>query len=100
VIDAVSTGRHPVGSVLEFAPEDLGPVVAPSPHYSGLPEILALARQLEVSFPEEIKIFAVETADMTTIGGSLSQPVAAAITPLTERVMTQIRQWRKQEPHA
>lgn len=100
VIDAVRTGRHPVGSILEFTPDDFGHVLAPSPHYSGLPEILALARQLEVEFPTEIKILAVETADTTTIGGSLSEPVAAAIAPLTERVVTQVRQWRKQEPHA
>jgi len=100
VIDAVRTGRHPVGSLLEFTPDDLGHVLAPSPHYSGLPEILALARQLEVEFPEEIKIYAVETADVTTIGGSLSEPVAAAIGPLTERVVTQVRQWQKQGSHA
>jgi len=100
VIDSVRTGRHPVGSLVEFSPDDLGDVLAPSPHYSGLPEILALARQLEVEFPEEIKIYAVETADVTTIGGSLSEPVAAAIAPLTERVVTQVRQWRKQESHA
>jgi hydrogenase maturation protease len=100
VIDSVRTGRHPVGSLVEFSPDDLSGVLAPSPHYSGLPEILALARQLDVEFPEEIKIFAVETADVTTIGGSLSEPVAAAIPPLAERVITQVRQWRKQEPHA
>jgi hydrogenase maturation protease len=100
VLDAIRTGRHPVGAILEFAPDDLGQVTAPSPHYSGLPEILALAQQLEVEFPQEIKILAVETADTTTIGGSLSELVAAAITPLVERVTSQVRLWRKQESHA
>jgi len=100
VVDAIHTGRHPVGSLLEFAPADLGPVVAPSPHYAGLPEILALARQLDLTFPDEIRIFAVETADMTTIGGSVSEPVAAAMTPLTERVTAQVRDWQRQASHA
>lgn len=100
VLDAICTGRHPVGSILEFSPEDLGEVIAPSPHYSGLPEILALARQLEVEFPKEIKILAVETADTTTLGGPLSDLVAAAITPLVEQVTSQVQLWRKQEPHA
>ncbi len=100
VMDAVRTGRYPAGTLLEFVPAALGAVVGPSPHYSGLPEIIALARQLEIEFPEEIKVFALETADMSTVGGSLSERVAAAITPMTDRVMKQVQAWRNQEPRA
>jgi hydrogenase maturation protease len=100
VIDAVCTGRDPAGFIREFDSASLGPVLAPSPHYSGLPEILALARQLEVEFPREIRIFAVETGDMTTIGGTLSKPVAAALAPLTGRVVALVREWQREKLHA
>lgn len=100
VIDAIHTGQRPPGTIREFDSTDLGPVLSPSPHYSGLPEILALARQLEVDFPSEIKIFAVEAADMTTIGGQISASVADVIPQLVDRIVLQIRDWQRQKTHA
>ena len=56
IIDAIKTGKNPPGSIMELQPEDLSEVAAPSPHYAGLPEMLALAKQLSLEFPGEIKI--------------------------------------------
>ena len=38
VVDAVQTGLHPPGTVIEMDMADLRAVPGPSPHYSGLPE--------------------------------------------------------------
>lgn len=43
LIDSVVTGRYPPGTVIEFSPEDFRKVVAPSPHYAGLPEVMEMA---------------------------------------------------------
>ena len=60
LLDAILTGSHCPGTILEFKPEDFQRTVAPSPHYAGLPEVLELAAQLQIPFPKDIQILAIE----------------------------------------
>jgi len=93
VLDAIQSGRASPGTISEIDPRELGAVTAPSPHFAGLPELLVLARELDLEFPETIAIFAVETADQRTIGGSLSAPVRQALPELVSRVGELARAW-------
>jgi hydrogenase maturation protease len=93
VIDAILTGGLPPGTILELAPSDLRAVRAPSPHYTGLPEMLAMARELRLVFPTEILILAVEVVDLTTIGGPLSGAVEAALPTIIDRVVQVVDRW-------
>lgn len=93
IIDAVQTGRAPPGTIYELSPNDLGTVLAPSPHYAGLPELIATAQRLHLDFPKEIKIFAMEVEDPYTIGGTLSPGVAQALRDLVQRVEEQVAHW-------
>lgn len=93
IIDAVKTGRTPPGTIFELSPTDLGAVTAPSPHYAGLPELIATAHALKLDFPKEIKIFAIEVADPHTIGSRLSPAVAHALEELVQRVERQTNHW-------
>lgn len=93
VVDAIHTGRQPAGSIYELVPSDLGEVYAPSPHYTGLPEMMALAKQLELQFPEDIKIFAMEIADPYTIGGALTDSVRGAMEGLILKIKKQLFDW-------
>ncbi len=93
LIDAVKTGRTPPGTISELSPADLGAVAAPSPHYAGLPELIATAQALNLNFPKEIKIFAIEVEDPYTIGRGLSPTVAQALGKLIPLVERQIAQW-------
>ena len=93
ILDAIRTARHPPGSILELDPGALGPVLAPSPHYSGLPELLVLAKELELQFPREIKIFALEVVDPYTVGGEMSEAARQAVPALVRRVEEQLEQW-------
>lgn len=93
LIDAVQTGRAPPGTIWEWPAEELGRTRAPSPHFAGLPEVLTLARALQLPFPEEIQIYAVEVADPMTIGGEVTPPVRQAIPELARRVREQVRKW-------
>jgi hydrogenase maturation protease len=96
IIDAVQTGARPAGSIEELTPADLGSVIAPSPHYAGLPEVLALARQLRLHFPTEIRIFAIEARDLYTIGGALCEPVEKALPELLRRIRALVGCWKKE----
>jgi hydrogenase maturation protease len=100
VVDAVKTGRGAPGTIYELNPEDLGPVFAPSPHYAGLPELLATAAQLGLDFPGEIKIFAMEVDDPYTIGGGLTEPVKEVLGELADKIKLQISDWEKVTPDA
>jgi hydrogenase maturation protease len=93
VIDAVCTGAHPPGAVLEMNPADLETVESPSPHYTGLPEMLTLARQLKLDFPSEVKIIAMEVVDPYTVGFDLSEPVRKALPELIRKVRMQVKAW-------
>jgi hydrogenase maturation protease len=87
IVDAASTGRHPVGTVYEIAPAALAPVQAPSPHFTGLPEMLDIARRLDLHFPTHLRIVVVEVQDPYTIGGVMTPAVRAALPALCDRVV-------------
>jgi hydrogenase maturation protease len=93
IVDAIQTGKHQPGEIIQLSPRDLDKVIAPSPHYSGLPEILALAKELNLSFPAEIIIYAMEVIDPHTIGGPLSQPVGARLGALVKTIKSQLGKW-------
>ena len=86
LIDAILTGEHPAGTVFEIDSDSLRPVAAPSPHFTGVPELIVLAKQLDVPFPGDIRIIAVEVADLSTLGGSMTDAVEGALGELCERV--------------
>jgi len=90
LVDGIHTGRRPPGSIIELTPDDLRSVVAPSPHYAGLPELLAVARNLGLPFPPDVRILAVETQDPWTIGGTLSAPVRGAVEEVVARVLASL----------
>lgn len=93
IIDAVKTGSSPPGSIHEWRAEDLDRVLAPSPHFAGLPEMMALARELELEYPSEFRIIAMETLDPYTIGGPMSQPVRDALPSFIEYVVQRVNAW-------
>lgn len=96
VIDAVQTGNVEPGTILELTAADLSRVISPSPHYAGIPEMLALAQLLEMKFPQDIRIYAIEVQDAYTVGGGVSRPVRAALDELTERICRTVADWEVQ----
>ncbi len=90
IVDAIHTGKHEPGSVIEIDQSELKAVIAPSPHYAGLPEMLEIAKLLGVDFPKDIKIFAIEAADPYTIGGKIDDRVRDGIDKAVERVKAEL----------
>ncbi len=96
LLDAVVTGRCPPGTVLEFSPQDFRRVVAPSPHYAGLPEALDLAGRLGIPFPKEVRILALEVENPWAFREGLSPPVQKALPAFVERAGQTLRGWKGQ----
>ena len=96
IIDAIYTSRFKPGTIIELDPKDLSAIPNPSPHYTGLPEMIKIADQLNLEFPKEIKILTIEIADSHTIGGKLSEPVAGAMDKLVSRVKEYLQYWKKE----
>ena len=93
LLDAIQTGQRPPGTVIEIKASELDPVIAPSPHFAGLPEMLAIAHQLQLEFPKEFRIFAIEVVDPHTIGGPMTPAVRDAIPTLCDRVHEALAAW-------
>jgi hydrogenase maturation protease len=92
IIDAVCSGQRPAGTVFELDPAELAPVPVPSPHFAGLPEMLELARRLELRFPEKFRIVAVEVRDPLTIGGVMTPEVRQALPEICETVSRLVKE--------
>lgn len=96
VIDAIITGRFSPGSIIELNPQDLESVPGPSPHFTGLPELIEIARELELDFPEEIRVIAVEVEPPRTLGEKLSDSVRNALPEVKSRVRRLLRRWEEE----
>jgi hydrogenase maturation protease len=95
IVDAIRTNRQKPGTISELLPSDIGEVYAPSPHYSGLPELLAIAKQLDLDFPTEIKIFALEVEDPYTLGEGLTKLVEQSLASLIAKIKRQLEIWER-----
>lgn len=91
LLDAIVTGKHPPGTILEFGPGDFKQPVAPSTHFAGLPEIIKLARQMEMKFPETLRVLAMEIAIPDEFGQKLSTEVERTLPAFTDRARKILR---------
>ncbi|OPZ86589.1 MAG: hydrogenase 2 maturation endopeptidase [bacterium ADurb.Bin429] len=97
IVDAEGTGQRPPGSITEIDPAALDALIAPSPHYAGLPEMFAIAEQLGLDFPKEIRILAIEAENLSEIGGPVSEAVRVALPEAAARVTEMARGWASQD---
>lgn len=86
IADAIHTGTAPAGTIHTFTPDDFQRVTAHSPHYVGLPELFAIAQRLDLPFPADVRIVAMEIEDPWTLGESLSPQAAEALPRLISRL--------------
>lgn len=93
IVDAEGTGSRPPGAITEIDPAALDALIAPSPHYAGLPEMFAIAAQLHLDFPKEIRIIAIEAENLSEIGGPVSAAVQAALPQAVARVRAIVAEW-------
>jgi len=97
LLDTVSTGRHPAGSLVEYSPEELGTVLAPSPHYAGIPEVLQMAERFGFAFPKVILILAIEIDPPCEFREGLTPAIDRALSSLVARARYLLDRWVLQE---
>ncbi len=93
LLDAIFTGKHPPGRVMELHHGDFKRVMAPSPHYAGIPEVLDLAERLEIPFPKELRILAIEVEKADEIQEGLSATVEQALPEFIDKARDILRDW-------
>jgi hydrogenase maturation protease len=93
ILDSIVTGKNDPGAILEFTSADFERIVASSPHYVGLPEVVQMARCLDIPFPDTIHILAVEIEDALTIREGLSENAMNALPNMIRRANEILSDW-------
>ena len=93
LLDAILTGKHPPGTILEFSDADFKKDDAPSPHYAGLPTVIQLAESLGIHFPSPFRVVAVEVENPYEVLEGLSNSAKAALPAVIERAGGLVHAW-------
>jgi len=93
IIDAARTGSVPPGTIREFTPSDFSPEESVSPHYAGLPEVLAVGRKLDISLPGEIRILGMEIDEVDRLHEGLGPVAAGALPEFLRRSSSILDSW-------
>ena len=94
ILDAVMTGEVDPGTIVEFSAENFDRVVAPSPHYAGIPEVLDMSERLGIPFPGDIRILGMEVVNPFDFREGLSPAVGGALAEFVERALAILETWR------
>jgi hydrogenase maturation protease len=79
VVDTILTGEARPGTMHVYDADHWLPATGLSPHFTGLFEVLATAKELGLPVPRHVTVIAVEAADCFTVGGAMHADVQAAI---------------------
>ncbi len=72
IIDSIMIEEKKPGEILKFVLEELKTPFGQSPHYTGLPYMLEVARLMKLNIPERINVVAINVDDPFTIYEGLS----------------------------
>lgn len=86
IVDAVQTGKVPVGFVHQIDTAELRALPTVSPHFLGISEMLALGAKLGFSMPQCVRICAVEVGDPLTVGTALTPALQNAFDGIVDHV--------------
>ena len=82
ILDAIATGRCNPGTVLCWRRGDFNKIVSPSPHFSGLPELMQLAERVGMHFPKDVRVLAMEVDNPTVFRETLTAEAERALPDL------------------
>ena len=93
LLDSIEAGDLPAGTVQEFSREDFHKVLGPSPHYAGLPEVIALADKLGIDFPSELRVLAIKIDIQEEFRQGLSDDILQALPNYINQSEQILRKW-------
>jgi len=95
ILDTISTGLNPPGTIIEFKKDDFQYITASSPHYVGLPEVVKMATLFGIDFPNEIKILAIEIVTQHVITEEISPNIGEHLPFFIKKAKEIIDGWLK-----
>ena len=90
IIDAICTGQHRPGAVLQLRHDDLATQHSASAHDVNLPTALRLAATVGLKVPADITIVAIEAENVLDFSEQLSPAVQAALPVAIQAVLTSL----------
>ena len=97
VLDTISTGCCLPGTILEFEKSDFQYSVACSPHYMGLSEVLKLAALMEIEFPDEVKVLAIEIKPQNLIMEDLTPDIKEKLYDFIKKAEEILVNWKNEK---
>ena len=89
VLDAIKTGTSPPGTLCVLDLSDLtSSLRLSSPHDVNFATALEVGRGMGMDMPEEVRIYAIEAADLKTFREGLSPCVSAAVEPAVRKIIS------------
>lgn len=95
LLDVITSGHEPFGTIHEYSADDVCHEVEPSPHYEGLCDVLSMARRFEIPFPSEVLVLAMEIEDSPDAGDRLNPEIEAAMPAFIGRAARILEMWRR-----
>lgn len=91
IIDAIKTGKHKPGEIIQFRPEDFDCTQrSAGVHDVGFFTALELGRKLNMKVPERIEIIAVEILENRQVGEQITPEVREAIDPAIKMIKSML----------
>lgn len=98
LVDSIQTRNAQPGFVHEIDDANLKLLPGGAPHLLGVGETLALGRQLGMTMPQSVTIFAVEVEDALTLATQMTPALRAAFPGIVERVLTAVERLLDERP--
>lgn len=94
IMDCIATGKNAPGTLMEFTAADFRKVLAPSPHYAGLPEVIEMAKRMGIDFPlsRHLRVLAMEVQTPLVVREGMSPAVLSALPAFIGRAKDILRE--------
>jgi hydrogenase maturation protease len=75
ILDSLYTNKYPSGYITVYSVNDFIPFQSSTPHYIGLPEVVNIAKELNISIPKNIIVLLMEVENPYELSTNLSNSV-------------------------
>jgi hydrogenase maturation protease len=91
IIDTISSGKAPPGEISKINSNDfMASGCAYSSHQLGIPRIFAMAKELGLSFPWDVAVYAIETNNNEAFSEDISDEVRFSVSELVNSLETDL----------
>ncbi len=98
IVDSAVTGDFEPGSIHEMSVSQFHGRTFSSPHFAGLKDVIDVATRLEIPFPSDIRILAIEVVDPFVLRESLTPEISARLPELVHETRSILQSWLSEIP--